>query len=334
AAGDEAKTMDVFSEVSEQSKNVVKTAVKDIMLKSYAENDKCTIFTDTDFYKLTDDENKAMNAIESAEERAAYKAEHSLSDGTRAALNTLQSHFGSYKTTAVDTVSFVATQALQRELYALESFGTVVEKDDVVLYKYKDAFDKRVVGDELNEEISRLYDNLNFVGIPLGQVPWEHMGFPMILVPIVSFLMALIQTFISNKYMEMNNPEAASTMGTMKITMYIMPVFSLVLAFTIPAGAGFYWTISYAYGIIQTVILNKLYSPEKLRAQAEAEYAEKMKQINVAASRVRDTDKDNTIREYNGEQLTQKEINRRKLAEARKADALKYGEEYIDDDES
>ena len=64
------------------------------------------------------------------------------------------------------------------------------------------------------------------------------------------------------------------------------------------------------------------------------EYAEKMKQINVAASRVRDTDKDNTIREYNGEQLTQKEINRRKLAEARKADALKYGEEYIDDDES
>ena len=59
-----------------------------------------------------------------------------------------------------------------------------------------------------------------------------------------------------------------------------------------------------------------------------------MKQINVAASRVRDTDKDNTIREYNGEQLTQKEINRRKLAEARKADALKYGEEYIDDDES
>lgn len=334
AAGDEAKTMDVFSEVSEESKNVVKTAVKDIMLKSYAENDKCTIFTDTDFYKLTDDENKAMNAIESAEERAAYKAEHSLNDGTRAALNTLQSHFGSYKTTAVDTVSFVATQALQRELYALESFGTVVEKDDVVLYEYKDAFDKRVVGNELNEEITRLYDNLNFVGIPLGQVPWEHMGFPMILVPIVSFLMALIQTFISNKYMEMNNPEAASTMGTMKITMYIMPVFSLVLAFTIPAGAGFYWTISYAYGIIQTVILNKLYSPEKLRAQAEAEYAEKMKQINVNASRVRDTDKDNTISEYNGEQLTQKEINRRKLAEARKADALKYGEEYIDDDES
>ena len=33
------------------------------------------------------------------------------------------------------------------------------------------------------------------------------------------------------------------------------------------------------------------------------------------------------------ENLSQKEINRRKLAEARKADALKYGEEYHEDDE-
>lgn len=330
AQGDSAKDMSVFSTVSSESKNVVKTVFKDIMLKGYAENEKCTLFADTDFYKLTDEENKAMNAMENADERAAYKAEHSVSDGTRAAMNTLQTHFGNYKTTSLDTVSFVATKALQRELYALESFGTVVENNGVT-YAYKDAFDPRIVGTELSTELTELYDNLNFIGIPLGQVPWEHMGFPIILVPIVSFLMALVQTFISNKYMAVSNPEAASSMGAMKITMYIMPVFSLWLAFTIPAGAGFYWTISYAYGIIQTIILNKLYSPEKLRAEAEAEYAAKMKTINVSASKVRDAD--NALREYNGEQLTQKEINRRKLAEARKADALKYGEEYHDDDD-
>ena len=33
------------------------------------------------------------------------------------------------------------------------------------------------------------------------------------------------------------------------------------------------------------------------------------------------------------ETLSQKEINRRKLAAARKADAEKYGEEYIDSDD-
>ena len=145
--------------------------------------------------------------------------------------------------------------------------------------------------------------------------------------------MALLQTYISNRMMAKNNPDAAAGMGAMKVTLYIMPLFSLFLAFTIPAGAGFYWTISYFYGIIQTVVLNKLYSPDKLRAQAEAEYAARMKQVEIEAKRVRDTDKDDSIHEYNGEQLSQKEINRRKLAEARRQDAIKYGEEYKDDDD-
>ncbi len=112
-----------------------------------------------------------------------------------------------------------------------------------------------------------------------------------------------------------------------------MPVFSLFIAFTVPAGAGFYWTISYVFGIGQTILLNKLYSPAKLRAQAEAEYNERMKKVEIEAQRVRDTDNDNTIVEVNGEKLTQKEINRRRLAEARRQDAIKYGEEYIEDED-
>ncbi len=324
AAGDSPKDMAVFSSVNAESKALVKAVFKDAMLSGYAENEKVTLLTDTDLYKITDAENKELKTLSSDSEIAEYKASHSFSDATRSALTTVQNHFGMYKVTALDTLNFQTTSALQRELYALETFGT---------QNYKDIFDERVVGTELKAELVALYDNLNFLGIPLGQVPWEHMGFPMILVPIVSFLMALLQTFISNKQMEQNNPESAATMGSMKITMYIMPLFSLFLAFTIPAGAGFYWTISYVFGIIQTIVLNKLYSPEKLKAEAEAEYAAKMKTINVTATRVRNTDNDNSLHEYNGEQLSQKEINRRKLAEARKADALKYGEEYHDDDE-
>ena len=59
--------------------------------------------------------------------------------------------------------------------------------------------------------------------------------------------------------------------------------------------AGFYWTISYVYGIIQTVVLNKLYSPDKLKAQAEAEYALRMKQVDIEAKKVLDTDKDDSV---------------------------------------
>ena len=117
--------------------------------------------------------------------------------------------------------------------------------------------------------------------------------------------------------------------------MYAMPLLSLWIAFTVPAGAGFYWTISYVFGIIQTLALNKLYNPIKLREQAEAEWkaqygnskhSKKEKSVDVEAVKVVDED-------GNEETLSQKELNRRKLAAARKAQAEKYGEEYHDDDE-
>lgn len=323
AEGEAEKDMSVFESVSIDSKTVVKAVVEKTMLEAYAQNEKSVLFTDTDLYKLTDEENAEMSAIADEEERAEYKRAHCLSDSTRDGFTTVQKHFGSYKVINAE-VSFQHSSALQRELYALECFGTGNNKD---------AYDPGVFKGSPKESITELYDNLNFIGIPLGQVPWEHLGFPLILVPIISFLMALAQTFVSNKMMEKNNPDAAATMGSMKVTMYIMPLFSLFLAFTIPAGAGFYWTISYLFGIIQTVVLNKLYSPEKLRAQAEAEYAERMKTVNVTANNVKNANDDSSLHNYNGEQLTQKEINRRKLAEARRQDAEKYGEEYHDDDE-
>ena len=123
-------------------------------------------------------------------------------------------------------------------------------------------------------------------------------------------------------------------MGAMKVMMYVMPLLSLWIAFTVPAGAGFYWTISYVFGIIQTLVLNKLYNPIKLREQAEAEWKAQYgnskkkdkKRVDVEAVKVVDED-------GNEETVSQKELNRRRLAAARKAQAEKYGEEYHDDDE-
>ncbi|MDE6030029.1 MAG: YidC/Oxa1 family membrane protein insertase [Oscillospiraceae bacterium] len=327
AQGETPKDISLFAEMTVQAKEAVNVVVEHSMLAAYALDDKSLLFTNTDLYALTEEENNEMALIEDQTERDEYKAQHSFSDATREQITNTTKHMGSHKVIKNKDedakVDFQPNSALQRELYALEAFGTGDNRN---------AYSPAVIGPELKETIIELYDNLNFIGIPLGQVPWEHMGFPLLLIPIVSFLMALLQTFISNKTMAKNNPEAAAGMGAMKVTLYIMPLFSLFLAFTIPAGAGFYWTISYFYGIIQTLVLNKLYNPERLKAQAEAEYALRMKQVEIEAKRVRDTDKDDSIHEYNGEQLSQKEINRRKLAEARRQDAIKYGEEYKDDD--
>ena len=328
--GEAAKDLTALSTLDIESKSIVSDVLQHAVMDAYATTDgKSTLFTETDLYKLTDEEKEEMNALSSDEEKAEYKKQHCFSDATVSAISTVQSHYGSYKADAADGTSFTASSSLQRELYALECFGTVTDK-----YAYKDAYGEDVIRTELRAELTELYDNLNFLGIPLGQVPKDHLGFPLVLIPIVSFLMSLLQMIISNRISARNNPEAMAGMGAMRITMYIMPLFSLWLAFTVPAGAGFYWTISYVFGIVQTIVLDKLYSPQKLRAQAQAEYDERMKQIAAQARIIKSSDSDgNEIVEYNGEKLTQKEINRRKLAEARRQDAIKYGEEYHDEDD-
>lgn len=305
-----------FKEMSVENVSVMNTAIKRIISDEYAKDVNNSMLTNADIYKLTDAEKKEMDAIQENEDKAAYRAEHCFGDGTISLFNTLTNHYGYYKAASADSVSFVASASLQRELYALECYGN-----------YKEYFSERVVNDNLREQINELSANLNFLGIPLGQVPMEHMGFPMILVPILSFVLALVQTFISMQNMKKTNPDVGKQMGCMNVMMYIMPFFSLWIAFSVPAGAGFYWAISYVFGIAQTLILNKLYNPSKLREQALAEFDLKNKVVTVEAV------KEKVIDEETGEVLTQKEINRRKLAEARKADALKYGEEYKEDDD-
>lgn len=328
-----AISIDAFKELNANNVKIIKTTMKSIMLDEYVKNDKVTLFTDTDFFAITKDEKAELEALETDEEKDAYRAEHSFGSYMSNAFTTARTHYGSYQIENEETVKFQATASMQRELYALERFGTEVEGK----FKCADAYSEAVIRPEVKSELLELYGNLNFIGIKLGQVPKDHMGFPMLFVPIVSFLMALAQTFITNKLSAKNNPEQAAMMGMgpMKIMMYIMPLFSLWIAFTVPAGAGFYWTVNYVYGIFQTLLLNKLYNPAVLREKAAAEWEEqnkaakkdkKEKSIDVEAVKVTDED-------GNEETLTQKEINRRKLAAARKAQAEKYGEVYHDDDD-
>ena len=322
-------TLDVFKTLDTDGVKVVKSTMKSVMLDEYAENDKVAFFTDTDFFKMTDAEKTEMDALETDEEKEAYTAEHSLSSYSASALSTARQHFGAYRVSSSEAANFEASASMQRELYSLDRFGTETDK-----YKCADAYSESVVRPELKAELSELYDNLNFIGIKLGQVPKDNMRFPMILIPIISFVFALAQTFVTQRITAKNNPEQAAVagMGAMKITMYIMPLFSLWIAFTVPAGAGFYWAISYLFGIIQTLVLNKLYDPAELREKAAAEWeaqhgsSKKKKERTVEAEAVKVVNEDGSE-----ETLTQKELNRRKLAEARKRQAEKYGEEYHED---
>ena len=114
--------------------------------------------------------------------------------------------------------------------------------------------------------------------------------------------------------------------------MLTMPLVSLWISFTVPAGAGFYWAISYLFGILQIVITNKFWPADKIRAEAKAKMEAKAAKTELKAKIVEvDADGNTVERTDRISQLTQKEIrelNKKKLEAARRADAEKYGEEY------
>ena len=138
---------------------------------------------------------------------------------------------------------------------------------------------------------------------------------------------------VSMKMNPATNQQAAG-MGAMKIMMYIMPLFSVWIAFSVPVGVGFYWILSNVLSGVQSVILYKVYSPEKYKKEFEEKMqaeAEKKKLERAQRKKIKTGNSDEPLDpETEKMLLSEKERNRRRLAEARKRDAEKYGEEYVE----
>lgn len=169
-------------------------------------------------------------------------------------------------------------------------------------------------------------------GIDLSVVPtWAWNWF--LLIPILSGVTAFLVSMVSMKMNPAANQQAAG-MGAMKIMMYIMPLFSVWIAFSVPVGVGFYWILSNVLSGVQSVILYKVYSPEKYKKEFEEKMqaeAEKKKLERAQRKKIKTENSDEPLDpETEKMLLSEKERNRRRLAEARKRDAEKYGEEYVE----
>ena len=84
--------------------------------------------------------------------------------------------------------------------------------------------------------------------------PTQNSTVFLFLIPILSGLMQLAMT-IYMQYMQKKRNPAMPSMGAMNAMLYFMPLFSVWLAFTVPAGVGFYWLCSSAFSFLQSVLL-------------------------------------------------------------------------------
>lgn len=210
------------------------------------------------------------------------------------------------------------------------------------------------------------FDNMLFGFIDLGVTPnvifqeghiWTAASVGYLVIPLLSGLIQLCTTFYNNRKQKKLNPEAAAQMGSMNLMFYILPVIYVPLYFSLPTGISFYWTCSALVGIIQMIILNKVYTPEyvakliekdklknknKKRSGFMEKYnemlQEQLKQQNAANNNSSRRISTAGINDESGEDVKlsnsqMKEYERKIIAEARRRQAEKYGGVYKEDDD-
>ena len=134
--------------------------------------------------------------------------------------------------------------------------------------------------------------NFNFLGINLGAVPnwrfwaWESWNWATIgafLIPLISAGSQLLQTFIMQK---LNNSVVTDKNGmqdeetakksqqnqSMNTMLWMMPLMSVWIGYTVSAGLSLYWFLGGIYSMITDAIMTKRY-----RKIYDAEDAERMK---------------------------------------------------------
>lgn len=122
-------------------------------------------------------------------------------------------------------------------------------------------------GDEL-DRIASLSSGFNFLGLNLLDTPQSSGFFSfMWLIPVL----CLATSLISQVAMTKMQPGMDQQQGCMKATLYIMPLFSAWIAYTLPGAVGFYWIIQTVVSFVQTLVLRKFYSPALIGAKAEAQ---------------------------------------------------------------
>ena len=151
--------------------------------------------------------------------------------------------------------------------------------------------------------------NYKFLGLDLTATPWEYIKsftftwavIGLILIPILAGL----SQFVFSKLTMKTQPQADAAGGaSMKSMMYMMPLFSVYIAFIMPAALGVYWIAQSVFSLIQEAILNKTFSAklsEEEEARFQARQADRQRRMEEARvqeqQRKQEEQKKKTLRE-------------------------------------
>ena len=138
--------------------------------------------------------------------------------------------------------------------------------------------------------------NFNFLGLNIGNLPtynlftaawwiWPNIG--LFLIPVISAASQVLQSVISQK---LNNSVITNEKGlqdaemakksqsnqSMKMMIWLMPIMSLIIGFTVPASLSLYWFVGGVVRTVEDIFLTKHY-----RKVYDAEDAERLKRYEA-----------------------------------------------------
>ena len=137
--------------------------------------------------------------------------------------------------------------------------------------------------------------NYKFLGVNLGDLPklkfWENgitwAAIGLFLIPIISAVLSYLQMQISQKTTPQTGTtqQQAQSQSQMKTMNLMMPLVSLYICFIMPAALGIYWIFTSLLGIIQDLILNKVYGKQMELERAEREARQRAREAEYERKR-------------------------------------------------
>ncbi len=159
--------------------------------------------------------------------------------------------------------------------------------------------------------------NTIFLGMDMCDIPGLHFT-PLIVFPLIAAATMIVSYIITQKI----SGTGAQMQTSMKVTMWIMNIWFIYYCFNAPIGFSLYYGTSNLCQIVQSFITYRIYSPERFKAEYEAE---------LAAKKATKKEKKTVIVKENGQNVTkevnQSEMDRLRLELARKMDAELYKDE-------
>lgn len=226
-------------------------------------------------------------------------------------------HFMMLDSSIVDS----ALQAVQAAGISLENIATTAKDGTVGLTVFGQIGLVNIINTQLPEFAANIPGwidvNYTFLGMDLTILPtsvfkdftftWGNVG--VILMPIISAGLSFLMSKASMAGQDKSNPAASQ----MKMMMWMMPLMSLWIGFTLPAALCVYWIAQSAFSAVQEFFMGRFYN-QKIEAEENA------RQEAIEADRKRRQEearlKQEQQRQQEGQKLSLKE--KRKIAQEAK----------------